>query len=192
MAFNWKGYLPLIRIVGGRIRSCIGNWSLDFCHKSPSCSPDDPFLCDTMKNVTALCCSSPLCDGEIRIILTNLYIAQIPHCWGNISSVLHHSVIEDIRYKIVRHAVHCIMLAVYDEETYNCLTILLFMDCKSNAIFIVWEMSVSQTAFFIAEMKKKHFLTRYHNCLYAVMSWLNTLKFWSGEGKGNTEIMSFP
>jgi hypothetical protein len=40
-------------------------------------------------------------------------------------------------FKTLRHAVHCIMLAVYDAETYNCLTILLFMDCKSNAIFIV-------------------------------------------------------
>ena len=100
MMFNRKGYMPLIRIVGGTIRSCIGHWSLDFCHKSPSCSPDGPFLCDTMKNVAALCCSSPLCDGEIRIILTNLYNAQIPHCWCNISSVLHHSVIEDMHYII--------------------------------------------------------------------------------------------
>jgi len=40
-------------------------------------------------------------------------------------------------------------------------------------------MAVSQTAFFIEEMKEQ-FLTGYHNCLYAVTSQLNTLKFWSG------------
>jgi len=49
-------------------------------------------------------------------------------------------------------------------------------------------MSVSQTAFVIEEMKK-HFLTGYHNHPYAVTSRMYTLKFWSGEGRGNTEIM---
>jgi hypothetical protein len=50
------------------------------------------------------------------------------------------------------------------------------MDYKRIEIFRVWAMSVSQTAFFIEEMKKQ-FLTGYHSLPYAVTSRLNTLKF---------------
>jgi hypothetical protein len=157
-----------------------------------------------VKNVNALYYSSPLCDGEIHVIWTNLYIAHIPTAEGiyllySITMSLkicitcscnRHTVTASC-LKTVWHAGHCIMLVVCDEETLNCLIIFLFMDYKNIAIFIVWAMSVSHTAFFIEEMKR-HFFTGYHNHPYAVTSWLKALKFWSGEGKDNTEIMSFP